>query len=350
MDALIHHLEEKQDLSSREVEVAAELLLDPAAPDEKKERLLEALAHKGETPEEIAGFVEAFLQQAVDPHLGLLELAGPTLDVCGTGGDQLDLFNVSTTAMFIAAAAGAVVVKHGNRGITSKSGGADVLEALGIRIDLSADEFRNSVEYAGLGFMFAPIYHPAFKAVVAVRKSLASRGVKTIFNLIGPLLNPARPECQLVGVFSRELCPVFAEILQRLGRESAWVVHGTTGDGRSVDEVSLMGSTRICKSGSMQDIDDEEVRPRDFGLKHAEVQELQGGDAKANAIILEAILSGGETGPKRDMVLMNAGAALACAGLADSMGDGINISQGMIDSGAALEKLRLLQKFSQRSF
>ena len=174
--------------------------------------------------------------------------------------------------------------------------------------------------------------------------------MKTIFNLIGPLLNPARPECQLVGVFSRELCPVFAEILQRLGRESAWVVHGTTGDGRSVDEVSLMGSTRICKSGSMQDIDDEEVRPRDFGLKHAEVQELQGGDAKANAIILEAILSGGETGPKRDMVLMNAGAALACAGLADSMGDGINISQGMIDSGAALEKLRLLQKFSQRSF
>jgi anthranilate phosphoribosyltransferase len=284
----------------------------------------------------------------VDPHLGLLELSGPTLDVCGTGGDQLDLFNVSTTAMFIAAAAGAIVVKHGNRGITSKSGGADVLEALGIRIDLSADEFRNCVEQAGLGFMFAPNYHPAFKSVVAVRKSLATRGVKTIFNLIGPLLNPARPECQLVGVFSRELCPAFAEILQRLGRESAWVVHGTTGDGRSVDEVSLMGSTRICKSGSMQDIEDEEVRPRDFGLKHAEVQDLQGGDAKANAIILEAILSGREIGPKRDMVLMNAGAALACAGLADSMGDGIEISQEMIKSGAALEKLRLLQKSSHR--
>ncbi len=131
MDALIHHLEGKQDLTSREVEVAAALLLDPAAADEKKERLLEALALKGETPGEIAGFVEAFLEHAVDPHLGLLELEGPTLDVCGTGGDQLDLFNVSTTAMFVAAAAGAVVVKHGNRGITSKSGGADVLEALG---------------------------------------------------------------------------------------------------------------------------------------------------------------------------------------------------------------------------
>lgn len=348
MDALIHHLEEKQELTSQEVEVAAELLLDPEASDAKKERLLEALALKGETPGEIAGFVEAFLEQAVDPHLKLLDLEGPTLDVCGTGGDQLDLFNVSTTAMFIAAAAGAVVVKHGNRGITSKSGGADVLEALGIRIDFPADEFRDCVESAGLGFMFAPLYHPAFKAVVNVRKSLAARGVKTIFNLIGPLLNPARPQCQLVGVFSRDLCPAFAEILQRLGRESAWVVHGTTGDGRCVDEVSLMGSTRICKSGLFQDLDDEEVRPRDFGLKHAEVEELQGGDAIVNAAILEAILAGRETGPKRDMVLMNSGAALACAGLADNMGDGIEISREMIASGAALERLRRLQKASQQ--
>lgn len=347
MDALIHHLEEKQDLTTREVQVAVDLLLDPAAPDEKKERLLEALSKKGETPHEIAGFVEAFLEQAVNPHLGLLGLEGPTLDVCGTGGDQLDLFNVSTTAMFVSAAAGAVVVKHGNRGITSKSGGADVLEALGIRIDLPADDFRRCIEVAGLGFMFAPLYHPSFKSVAAVRKSLASRGVKTIFNLIGPLMNPARPQCQLIGVFSRELCPAFAEILQRLGRESAWAVHGTTGDGRSVDEVSLMGSTRICKSGSYQDQEDEEVRPRDFGFKHAEVEELQGGDAKTNAIILENILSGKETGPKRDMVLMNAGAALACCGLADNMGDGIGLAREVISSGAALEKLRLLQKASQ---
>ena len=344
MDALIHHLEERQDLSPREVEVAAELLLDPAAPDEKKARLLEALSRKGETPAEIAGFVEAFLGHAVDPHLGLLDLEGPTLDVCGTGGDQLDLFNVSTTAMFVAAAAGAIVVKHGNRGITSKSGGADVLEALGIRIDLPADGFRLCVEEAGLGFMFAPVYHPAFKAVAPVRKTLAARGVRTIFNLIGPLLNPAKPQCQLVGVFAREICPAFAEILQRLGRDSAWVVHGTTGDGRSVDEVSLMGSTRICKAGLYQDLEDEEIRPRDFGMKHAEVEDLRGGDAKTNAAILEAILAGRETGPKRDMVLLNAGTALACAGLADDIGDGITLSREMIESGAAMEKLRLLQK------
>ena len=218
MDALIHHLENKEELSDREVEVAAQLLLDAGVADAKKERLLEALAVKGETPSEIAGFVDAFLNHAVDPDLGGLDLGGPTLDVCGTGGDKLGLFNVSTTAMFISAAAGAVVVKHGNRGITSKSGGADVLEALGIRIDLPVDGFRRCIEKAGIGFMFAPIYHPAFKAVAGVRAALAKEGVRTIFNLIGPLLNPARPECQLVGICDPDLNSVFAEILQRLGR------------------------------------------------------------------------------------------------------------------------------------
>jgi len=346
MDAMIHHLEEGRELSPREVVVAAELLLNPDVEDAKKAHLLEALANKGETPAEIAGFVEVFLEHALDPGVDAMDLDGPTVDVCGTGGDQLDLFNVSTTAMFIVAAAGATVVKHGNRGITSKSGGADVLEALGVRIDLPPDGFRKCLTEAGVGFLFAPMYHPAFKAVVGVRKTLAAKGVKTIFNLIGPLLNPARPQCQLVGVFSRELCPAFAEILQRLGRDSAWVVHGTTGDGRSVDEVSLMGSTRICKAGAYQDLADEEVRPRDFGLKHAEVADLHGGDAKTNAAILEAILSGSETGPKRDMVLMNAGAAIACAGLADDMGQAIDLGRELIENGSALDRLRRLQKAS----
>jgi anthranilate phosphoribosyltransferase len=234
-------------------------------------------------------------------------------------------------------------VKHGNRGITSKSGGADVLEELGIRLDLPAEGFHRCLEEAGVGFLFAPAYHPAFKEVIGVRKELAAKGVRTIFNLIGPLLNPARPECQLVGVFSREWCPVFAEILQRLGRESAWAVHGTTGDGRSVDELSLMGSTRICKSGSMQEMVDEEVRPRDFGMHHAEVSDLAGGDAKVNAAILESILSGRDTGPKRDMVVLNAGAAIACAGLSDDIGDGIEIARRVIDDGSAIKRLRTLQ-------
>ena len=196
--------------------------------------------------------------------------------------------------------------------------------------------------------MFAPAYHPAFKVVAGVRKTLAARGVRTIFNIIGPLLNPAQPQCQLVGVCARELCPAFAEILENLGRDSAWVVSGTTADGRAVDEVSLMGSTRICKAGAYQDLEDEEVRPHDFGLQHAEVEHLQGGDAKANAVILEAILAGRDTGPRHDMVLLNAGAALACAGLADNLGDGIEVSRELLASGAALARLRLLQKTAKR--
>ena len=348
MDALIHHLENKEDLSPQEINVAADLLLDLSIADEKKAALLESLSRKGETPAEIAGFVEAFLEHAVDPHVGLLDLEGPTIDVCGTGGDKLNLFNVSTTAMFVVAGAGATVLKHGNRGITSKSGGADVLEALNIRIDLPPEGFRTCLEKAGVGFLFAPAYHPAFKAVVGVRKLLAQRGVRTIFNLIGPLLNPAKPQCQLVGVFERQMCPAFAEILQQLGRESAWAVHGTTGDGRSVDEVSLLGSTRICKAGSYQDIQDEEVRPRDFGMQHAEVEDLQGGDAVVNAAILEAILSGKDTGPKRDMVLLNAGAAIACCGLSDDIGDGIEIARKVIDDGSAIDRLRRFQDCAKR--
>lgn len=347
MNALITHLEHNEELSPREIDVAANLLLDPTVDDSKKEHLLLALSKKGETPAEIAGFVEAFLQHAVDPMIGTLDLDGPTLDVCGTGGDKLDLFNISTTSMFIAAAAGAVVVKHGNRGITSKSGGADVLEALGIRIDLPPEGFRKCIEQAGLGFLFAPNYHPAFKAVVQVRKNLAAAGHRSIFNLIGPLLNPARPECQLVGVTDQALCAPFAEILQRLGRESAWVVSGTAPNQQTVDEISLMGSTRICKSGAYQDLEDEEINPEDFGLQKARIEDLKGGDAKTNATILENILSGKDTGPKLDIVLLNAAAAIACAGLADHIGDAIDVARETIQSGSALERLRLLQLASK---
>ncbi|NNC87585.1 MAG: anthranilate phosphoribosyltransferase [Akkermansiaceae bacterium] len=347
MDALLNHLAAKQPLDDRQVAAAVEFLLDEDAEVDKKAGFLKSLADKGETASEIAAFVECLLERAVDPELGKLAIEVPVIDVCGTGGDKLNLFNVSTTSMFVIAAGGAMVAKHGNRGITSKSGGADVLEALGIRIDLPPAGFRRCMSEAGIGFLFAPAYHPAFKAVVPVRKLLAEQGIRTIFNLIGPLLNPARPTCQLVGVMQRDLAPVFAEILQRLGRESAWAVHGTTGDGRSVDEVSLMGSTRVCKAGTYEELLDEEIRPRDFGLQHAEVDDLRGGDAAENAAILKSILEGAEHGPKRDMVLMNAGAGLACAGLADTVGDGIEQSRRLIDSGAAFERLKALQDAAQ---
>lgn len=347
MNAIIADLKAGAELSDPQIREITELLLDLKADDELKLELLESLAGKGETPAEIAAFVEAFLEHAVDPNLDFSKLGGPTLDVCGTGGDKLDLFNVSTTSMFVAAAGGAVVVKHGNRGITSRSGGADVLESLGVKIDQDANGFRNCIEKAGVGFMFAPMYHPAFKAVVGVRKALAEKGVRTIFNLIGPLLNPARPECQLVGVFAREHTLNFAQILQRLGRRCAWAVHGRTADAGGVDEISLMGPTLIYKSGVADQVLEEEVNPGDFGFSVAKVEDLKGGDAQANASILRDILSGKERGPKRDMVLLNAGASLACAGLADDMGHGIKKAAECIDNGSAMEKLRLLQQASQ---
>lgn len=343
MNAILEHLEAGSELTLQEIGVAADLLLDPEVEDSRKEQLLEALSKKGETPAEIAGFVEAFLKHSIDPEIELAAVEGPTVDVCGTGGDRLNLFNVSTTSMFVVAAAGAVVAKHGNRGITSKSGGADVLEALGIELETSPAQFRKCIERAGVGFMFAPSYHPAFKAVAGVRKTLAVKGVRTIFNLIGPLLNPARPQSQLVGVYSEELCPVFAEILQRLGRNSAWVVHGTTADGRSIDELSLLGPTRICKSGRFQDALDEQVSPADFGFKAASVEELTGGDAATNADILVAILQGKERGPRLDMVLINAGAAIACCGLADHLGAGIELARKLVHDGSAAERLKALQ-------
>ena len=346
MDALILHVEEGKELSLREIDVAAEMLLNEDVCDDKKARFLKALTAKRETSAEIAGFVEAFLQRAVDPGVSDMSFNGPTIDVCGTGGDKLNLFNVSTTSMFVIAAGGAVVVKHGNRGITSKSGGADVLEALGVNIELSPAEFRESLEVAGVGFLFAPKYHPAFKAVAGVRAKLAQEGVRTIFNLIGPLLNPARPECQLIGVCDPDLNTTFAEILQRLGRDSAWVVHGMTADGGSVDEVSLLGETRICKSGSYQSIVDEVIEPADFGFSVCEIKDLEGGDAQVNAKILTDILSGHETGPKREMVLLNAGAGLACAGLVDTLGEGVRLAAELIDSGQALERLHRLQEMS----
>jgi len=271
MDTLITHLAEGKELTEREVRVAVEMLLDENICNDKKADFLRKLTEKGETAAEITAFVQACLEHAVDPQIEQLEFSGPTIDVCGTGGDKLDLFNVSTTSMFVIAAGGAVVVKHGNRGITSKSGGADVLEALGVDLEISQETFRKCLSYAGVGFMFAPAYHPAFKAITPVRKALADEGIRTIFNLIGPLLNPAKPECQLVGICNEGLAQVYADILQRLGRDSAWVVLGKTADGKMVDELSLMGESHIYKSGAYQDLVDESVLPKDVSLEQCEV-------------------------------------------------------------------------------
>src|SRR4051794_10121220 len=236
LSTLTAGLQDRRDLAPAEIVQAASALLAPEIDEASKGDFLAALRAKGETAAEIAGFAEALLAHAVNPEIDPALAPGPLLDVCGTGGDQLDLFNVSTTSMFVLAAGGATVVKHGNRAITSQAGGADVLEALGVRIDLPPAALRECVQRLGLGFLFAPAYHPAFKAIAPVRKRLASEGIPTIFNLLGPLLNPARPPYQLIGLFSKELLPKYAEAIALLPRRRVWAVHGS-----GMDELSTTG-------------------------------------------------------------------------------------------------------------
>jgi anthranilate phosphoribosyltransferase len=337
MHEVTESLRTGETLTAAQIERAVGQLVATDVADAAKADFLIALREKGETASEIAGFVKALLARAIDPEIDPAQVAGPMLDVCGTGGDKLDLFNVSTACMFVLAAGGACVVKHGNRAITSKCGGADVLEQLGVRIDLAPAELRRCVETHGLGFIFAPAYHPAFKAIIPVRKALAAQGVPTIFNLLGPLLNPAQPAHQLVGIFSPVLLPKYAEALAALDRARAWAVHGS-----GMDELSLAGPTdvRDVRAGVIRELT---VNAADLGLAPCDMAELRGGDCAENARILLAILDGTERGPKRDLVLLNSAAGLLVAGLAEDLGAGLERARECISSGRALGKLQTLQ-------
>lgn len=340
---LISALQARAPLSGEAVELAAGFLLDPEADVALKADFLRALSAKGETNEEIAAFAQAFLARAVDPGLEPASMPGPLLDCCGTGGDKLDLFNISTTAMFVLAAGGVCVVKHGNRSITSKCGGADVLESLGVRIDLPPADFKRCVQTVGCGFMFAPFYHPAFKAVAPVRKALAAEGVATIFNLLGPILNPARPAHQLVGVFLKSALPKFAGVLQQLGRRRAWAVHGSVGGDLGMDELSTLGPTDVV---AVEDgaICSRVIDPVALGFAPAPLTSLRGGDCETNAQILLDVLSGAP-GPKRDIVILNAAAGFVVAELAPDLSTGLALAAEVIDSGRALAKLKALRDF-----
>ena len=339
MQRLIEQLLQSGDLDAAQVEQAVAQLTAPDVFPDVKADFLKALRAKGETASEIAAFAHSLLARAIDPCLEEAALPGPMIDICGTGGDKLDLFNISTTAMFVLAAGGASVVKHGNRAITSKSGGADVLEALGVRIDLPPEDLRRCMEFHGLGFLFAPAYHPAFKEIAPVRKRLAAEGIPTIFNLLGPLLNPARPPYQLVGVFSPVLLPKYAETLAVLGRARAWAVHGC-----GMDELSLSGPSAVHEvSGGL--VRDFMIDPAELGLPHAGVAAFRGGGPIKNAEILVSILDGSDAGPKRDIVLLNAAAGFVITGLSATLQDGLALAREQIVSGGGLEKLRKLQNF-----
>lgn len=337
MQTLIAPLAAGKSLTEAQVREAAAFLVDAEESAETKANLLRALADKGETPAEIAAFVQEFLRLAIDPLLDRSKLPGPMLDVVGTGGDKLHLFNVSTTAMFILAAGGVCVTKHGNRGVTSKAGGADVLEALGIRIDLPAERVARGIETNGLGFFFAPLYHPAFKAVAEARKILNTEGRRSIFNILGPLLNPARPDYQLIGVFDPALTRTFGEILVTLGRKGAWVVHGTA-NGGGMDELSTLGKNRVCRLHASGLIE-EEIDPATLGFGKAVLEDLVGGDARENAAVVEGILDNTVKGPKRDIAVLNAAAGFVITGKAASLIEGRALAEGLLDRGAAHAKM-----------
>src|SRR4029077_6845871 len=247
MKALITKLRNGLDLTSGDINYAMSMLLSDSTPDPIKAEFLIDLHHKGESVEEIVAFVQQLIDRAIDPLIDPKNLAGPMLDVCGTGGDGLDLFNVSTTIMFVLAAGGAAVVKHGNRSVTSRCGSADVLEALGVQIALPPEKLKECAERHGLCFIFAREYHPAYRAIAEMRKRLARENIRTVFNLLGPLLNPARPGRQLIGVFSPRLTTVFAEVLRKLGRERAWIVHGVNDTGEGMDDISTSGVTTFAE-------------------------------------------------------------------------------------------------------
>lgn len=342
METLISLLTDRISLSDVQIAEAAGCLVNPELPASVKADFLRALAQKGESPQEIAAFVREFLKRAVDPGIDRSRLPGPMLDVVGTGGDQLHLFNVSSTAMFILAAGGVCVTKHGNRGITSKAGGADVLEALGIKIDLPTAKVVEGIYQIGLGFFFAPLYHPAFKAVAEARKILASEGQRSIFNVLGPLLNPGRPEHQLIGVFDAKLIRPFGEILLEIGRQAAWVVHGSAGKGQGMDELSTLGMNDVCqlKEGVLTHA---HVDPHLLGYSKATLSDLVGGDAAENATILEGVLAGTIKGPKREIAVLNAAAGFVITGKALDLEQGRELAEEVLDRGAAHAKLRALQ-------
>jgi len=342
--SLLATLNAGENLSSAQVRDLAEVLLqDDPALDGEKAALLKALARKGETAEEITEFVQCFLQEARRPDFSAVIGDAPTIDVCGTGGDGLDLFNVSTTAMFIIAAGGAKVIKHGNRGITSRSGSSDVLSELGVPLDATDAQLAQALDQANVCFLFAPQFHPAFKAVVGVRKLLAEEGTRTIFNLLGPLLNPASPRFQLVGVTMAERTADFAKILQNLGREQVFSITGYTANARPVDEFSTLGMNHLYKAKPGKEVKLHALTPEELGMPRADLEALQGGSPAENAETLRGILSGQITDARRDIVLLNAGAGLACCRLVDRIEDGVALAQDLIDSGKALEKLTALQ-------
>lgn len=324
--------------------MAIALLVNESEDLGQKADFLIALSAKGETPGEIAAFASELRNRSLRPDLDREARSEEILDVCGTGGDKLNTFNISTTVAIVAASAGVLVAKHGNRAITSQSGSADVLEELGIPTTLTPEQAAKSLREQRFAFFFAPNFHPAFKHIGPARKLAAERGHRTIFNFLGPLLNPAQPTVQLLGVSRPELCAPVAEVLQQLGSRRAMVVSGRAGE-HYLDEISTLGETTVAEYYHARGFNASRLEMEHFALQPASLEHLRGGDRRENAHILREILAGRERGPKRDAVLINTAAALFVAGRCASMVEGWELAAELIDSGKAQRKLEELAKY-----
>jgi anthranilate phosphoribosyltransferase len=327
--ALIEKLRHQEDLTTAEAAAAMDTIMKGEAAVAQIAGLLVGLGMKGERPAELVGFAQTMRANAV----AITPPPGAVFDTCGTGGDRSGTFNISTASAIVLAACGMRIAKHGNRSVSSQCGSADVLEALGVNITAAPAVVERCLAEVGVAFLFAPTFHPAMKHAAQARKDL---GVRTAFNLLGPLTNPARPTRQIVGVPRPELTELLARSLSLLGSERAWVVHGADG----LDELSTTGYTKVSESRG-DSVKTFYVHPADFGLTKATPESLRGGDAAKNASIVRAVLSG-DAGPQRDVVLLNAGAALFVAGQAETVKDGIATAAAAIDSGGALAVLNEL--------
>lgn len=332
----IARITEGESLDREESRALMLFIMRGEASDAQIASLLTALKMRGETPEEIAGFAQGMRESAVR----IEPAATPLVDTCGTGGDGQRTFNVSTAAAFIIAGAGVPVAKHGNRGVSSPCGSADVLEALGVNIDMEPEATRACIEEVGIGFLFAPRFHPAMRHVMRARKEM---GIPTAFNLLGPLANPAGAEVQLLGVSRKEKGPLLARALAEIGTKRAMVVHGEDG----LDEISTAAPTLVWEvdNGALRE---GRIDPGELGLPPGEGSELRGGDASANAAIIRDEILAGKRGPRRDIAVLNAAAALVLAGKAGDLAEGLAAAEESIDSGRALAKLLELVHFSRR--
>ncbi|MCU4740222.1 anthranilate phosphoribosyltransferase [Halobacteria archaeon AArc-m2/3/4] len=328
MQDYVEHVTDGQDLTQSDARAASRAVFEDAT-EAQIGALLAALRAKGETEAEIAGFAEGMREAArtIDPD------REPLVDTCGTGGDDYDTINVSTTSAIVASGAGVPVAKHGNYSVSSSSGSADVLEEVGVTIDAEPPAVQDAIEADGIGFMLAPVFHPAMKAVIGPRKEL---GMRTIFNVLGPLTNPAGADAQVVGVYDPDLVPVLASALSRMDVDRALVVHGA-----GTDEIGIHGETVVAEVDGA-DVEEYTLEPADLGLERHDIEDISGGTPQENAADMRAIVEGELAGAKRDVILANAGAAIYVAGEADSLTDGAERALEAIESGDAAAKLERL--------